>query len=106
MADDVHFNGYAALATLVDDTTKTHEERISQMLLDQANRFEHMVDNLAAVVNGKPPLPIVPRDASIGQKVVIVVNRTFVRCRRFCIDAMPPTIFVIAVLLLILVLQN
>lgn len=106
MADEVHDNGYAALETLVNDRSKTHEERLSQMLLESASRFEQMVDNLAAAMNGKPPLPIIPRDASIGQKVVLALDRSFVRCRRLSIDAMPPTLIAIAVLLLILILQN
>ena len=106
MADEVHDNGYAALETLVNDRSKTHEERLSQMLLHSASRFEQMVDNLAAAVNGKPPLPIIPDDASIDRKVLGVVARTFVRCRRLCIDAMPPALIVIALLLLILGLQN
>lgn len=106
LGEEVHFNGYAALATLVDDSRNAHEEQFSKMLLNAGDRFEALIENLAAAVDGKPPLPAMPHNASVGQKTIISVKRAFVRCRRWCIDVTAPARIVTIALLLILMLQN
>ncbi|MEM5384115.1 hypothetical protein VSR68_11025 [Paraburkholderia phymatum] len=106
LGEEVHSNGYAALAALVDDTQKAQEQRFSKMLLDSLDRVEELIDNLASAVDGKPPLPTMPHDASIGRKFVVALKRTSVRCRRWCIDATAPARIVTVALLLTLVLQH
>jgi hypothetical protein len=104
LGDEVHFNGYGALAKLVDVHQMSAEARLKTMLLDAVAQVDLRINNLEAAVVGKPPLPALPIDATIGQRTRASVTRNFVRFRRWCIDAMPPLVFFGVALLLVLVL--
>jgi hypothetical protein len=104
LGDEVHFNGYGALETLVNEHRKSSEDRIQKMLIDTVALVDVKINHLAAAVVGKPPLPVLSPDATRGQKVTAWMTTTFARFRRWCIDAMPPLVFFGVVLLFILVL--
>ncbi|MGF7001346.1 hypothetical protein [Paraburkholderia sp. GAS32] len=104
LGDEVHFNGYVALAKLVDVHQMSAEARLKKMLLDAVAQVDLRINNLEAAVVGKPPLPALPLDATIGQRIRASATKTFVRFRRWCIDAMPPLVLIGVVLLLIGVL--
>jgi hypothetical protein len=104
LGEEVHTNGYGALETLVNEHRKSSEERIKKMLTDAVVQVDLRINNLADAAGGKPPLPVLSPDATLGQKVRASMTATFVRFRRWCIDAMPPLVFFGVVLLLVLVL--
>ncbi|CAN7744956.1 hypothetical protein LJR267_010474 [Paraburkholderia hospita] len=104
MADDVHFNGYAALAEIVDLKKEDIERRFSQALEEAFVKVDLQIGHLKDAVAGGPPLPVLPPDAKLGKKLGWYFATAAVRFQRWCISALPMLVFFGVVLLLVVAL--
>ncbi|QCP47861.1 hypothetical protein FAZ95_00875 [Trinickia violacea] len=73
------------------------ESRTSKMCADMVAASEVLARNLEDAVLGKPPIPVTPPGASRARRLLTWVLTLLVRVRRWCIDAMPPAITLLAI---------
>ncbi|HXI91695.1 MAG TPA: hypothetical protein VNO24_16900 [Blastocatellia bacterium] len=104
MADDVHFNGYSALAKIVDLQKVAIEKEFRQALTEAVAKVDLQITHLQDAVAGRPPLPVLPPDAKLGKKIGWYFATAAVRFQRWCISALPMLVFFGVVLLLVVAL--
>jgi hypothetical protein len=104
MGEEVHFNGYSALATIVDLQKAEIEKEFKQALAEAVAKVDLQINHLKDAVAGRPPLPVLPPDATLGQKIRWSFATASVRFRRWCISTLPLLVFFGVVLLLFVAL--
>ncbi|WP_109476935.1 hypothetical protein [Paraburkholderia sp. C35] len=99
MGEEVHFNGYAELATLVEFKKKEIEHNFSTAITDALAAVELQVSHLKDAVTGRSSLPILATESTLGQKIGWHFAKAAARLHRWCISAMPLHVFIVAILL-------
>jgi hypothetical protein len=121
---DVHQNGYAALEKYVDEVRDDAKAKAANSLKEsrtiadnavadlralaanQQEAFNRQLRDVAAAVNGLPPLPPRPIESTVIALCAYHVKASVVRVRRFCIEARSVAVVVSAIALVVIAAQS